>query len=219
MIIDYYKTKKDFTLINYYNITIYNERLLRDIYHKLKLHHLVYRFPVKAEYWEDIWDQCINPSGSDWKGGGHQSGADTTHDQSKIRYQNKSGQIINNRVHITSHRTKNAGNKLEKKLEFISKDYCDKYVLLSRNEKEWKKGIQSYKLIIFNSDLINFRKLNWSKIIPTKGKNKGKHNGGYIGKGKKNEYEAKIDGPGTSNQLHINLDLTYVGGYYNFILS
>jgi len=60
---------------------------------KLIKHHELYRFPVKAEFWEDIWDQCINPNGSKWIGGGHQSGADTEDENLNISYQNKSGQI------------------------------------------------------------------------------------------------------------------------------
>ena len=60
---------------------------------KLAKHHELYRFPVKAEQWEDIWDQCINPNGSKWVGGGHQSGADTIDEITNISYQNKSGQI------------------------------------------------------------------------------------------------------------------------------
>jgi hypothetical protein len=152
------------------------------------------------------------------EGGGHQSGADTHHNLTNIRYQNKSGQIKGNNVHITSHRTKNAGKEIEKKLEFISKDHCDKYVLLSRDENEWKNGIKSYKLMIFDSKLINFKKLIWEPSIPTRGKNKNKHNGGYIGKGVESEYNARIDGEGTSNQLHIEINLDYIGGFHNFII-
>jgi hypothetical protein len=213
-IINYYnknKTHEDFNMIDCYNISIYNERLINDIHEKLKEHHSLYRFPAKAEYLEDIWDQCINPKGSDWKGGGHQSGADTIHDQSKTRYQNKSGQIINNRVHITSHRLAKQ-ETFEDKLNFISRNHCDKYVLFSRDEKDWDSNNKSYNLMIFDSKLLDFNSLEWSEHIPTRGKNKGTWNGGYIGKGDPLKFEATIDGPGTSNQLKISINIDYIGG-------
>ena len=184
---------------------------------KLMKHHGLYRFPVKAELWEDIWDQCINPNGSNWIGGGHQSGADTMNETSNISYQNKSGQIDDGYVKITSHRTKKYPS-LEEKLDFISQDHCDKYVLLSRDESEWKKGIKSYYLMIFDSNLLDFRSLEWSEHILKTGKNKGKHNGGYIGKGDSGKFSARIDGPGSSNQLHITINIDYIGGYTKIII-
>ncbi len=184
---------------------------------KLIKHHELYRFPVKAELWEDIWDQCINPSGSNWVGGGHQSGADTLDETSKVSYQNKSGQIENGIVKITSHRTKKYPS-FEEKLNFISQNHCDKYVLLSRDESEWKNGIKSYYLMIFDSSQLDFRSLEWSKHILKTGKKKGEHNGGYIGKGDAGKFSARIDGPGSSNQLHISIDIDYIGGYTKVII-
>jgi len=186
---------------------------------KLTKHHELYRYPVKAEYWEDIWDQCINPCGSNWIGGGHQAGADTRDGINNISYQNKSGQIKEDSVEITSHRlAKQAGPTFEDKLNFISKKHCDKYVLLSRDEKDWKNNIKSYNLMIFDSKLLDFRSLEWSEHIPSKGKNKGKHNGGYIGKGDSERFSARIDGPGSSNQLHISININYVGGCHKIII-
>ena len=217
-LIDFYKTRGEFDIINYYNITIYNERLINDIKNKMIWYHMGLRYPIKAEIWEDIFDQCINPEGSKWIGGGHQSGADTQHIQTKMGFQNKSGQINGNTVSITSHRTKNVGPSIDEKLNFICKADCDKYVLLSRDEKEWKKNIKSYYLMIFDRDRLNFRELEWSEHIPKQGKNKGKHNGGYIGNGDINKFSAKIDGPGSSNQLHISINIDYIGGYHKFII-
>tara|TARA_R110001599_G_scaffold280136_1_gene481334 strand:- start:1018 stop:1680 length:663 start_codon:yes stop_codon:yes gene_type:complete len=217
-IVDYYNKKKEFKIEDYYNISIQNERLLKAIEDKLTWFHGGIRHPLKAEYWEDIWDQCMNPDGSNWIGGGHQSGADTKHVNSNVSYQNKSGQIKGNNVEITSHRTKGAGPSMEEKLKFISKDHCDKYVLLSRDEKDWKKKIKSYNLMVFDSNIIDFKKLDWSPHIPGRGKNKGKHNGGYIGSGEPDKYSARIDGPGSSNQLHITINLDYIGGYHKFII-
>lgn len=220
-IIKYYKKKKyhgDHGMINYYNISIQNEMLMKKIYEKLQWHHSGYRYPLKAEYWEDIWDQCINPDGSDWVGGGHQSGADTEHNITKIRYQNKSGTINDDIVSFTSHRLKSRGETLEEKIEFISKDHCDKYVLLSRDKNKWKKDIKSYTLMIFDSKLIDFSSLKWHSDIPKIGKNKDTHIGKYKGVDENNNYSARIDGPGTSHQLHIDIKLDYIGGYHEFII-
>lgn len=202
-----------------YTETEIQERLMiiNCLKNKLIKHHELYRFPVKAELWEDIWDQCINPKGSKWIGGGHQSGADTIDENLNISYQNKSGQIEGNYVKITSHRTKKYPS-LEEKLEFISKKHCDKYVLLSRNEQEWKNGIKAYYLMIFDSNLIDFHSLNWSKYILKTGKKKGEHNGGYIGNGDPLKFSANIDGPGSSNQLHISINIDYIGGYTKIIV-
>ena len=201
----------------YTELQIQEKMLIRCLKMKLMKHHGLYRFPVKAELWEDIWDQCINPNGSNWIGGGHQSGADTMNETSNISYQNKSGQIDDGYVKITSHRTKKYPS-LEEKLDFISQDHCDKYVLLSRDESEWKKGIKSYYLMIFDSNLLDFRSLEWSEHILKTGKNKGKHNGGYIGKGDSGKFSARIDGPGSSNQLHITINIDYIGGYTKIII-
>jgi len=200
------------------NISIKNPILIKRLENKLTWYHSGLRFPVKAEIWEDIWEQSINLNNSEWIGGGHQSGADTIHNNSKQECQNKSGTIKNNIVSITSHRTKNAGSSIEEKLDFISEKRWDKYVLLSRDKKDWKNGIKSYQLMVFNSSLINFRELTWEKYIPKKGKNKGKHNGGYIGNGDSDKFTAKIDGSGSSYQLHININIDYIGGYHKFII-
>ena len=203
----------------YTELEIQEKMLIRCLKMKLMKHHGLYRFPVKAELWEDIWDQCINPRGSNWIGGGHQASADTVDEISNISYQNKSGQIKKDHVEITSHRlAKQAGPTFEEKLAFISQDHCDKYVLLSRDEKDWKNNIKSYNLMMFDSKLLDFRSLEWSQHIPSKGKNKGKHNGGYIGKGDSERFSARIDGPGSSNQLHISININYVGGCHKIII-
>ena len=69
-------------------------------------------------------------------------------------YQNKSGQLLENKtkVRISSHRTSKY-KTLEDKINFISKKHCDKYVLLSRDEKEWEVGKKIYYLMIFDSSL------------------------------------------------------------------
>mgnify|MGYP006130224747 FL=1 len=42
-----------------------SKKLVSEITNKIEQHHKLYRFPVKAELWEDIFDQSIN--GWDWK--------------------------------------------------------------------------------------------------------------------------------------------------------
>jgi hypothetical protein len=201
----------------YTELEIQEKMLINCLKTKLIKHHELYRFPVKAELWEDIWDQCINPNGSKWIGGGHQSGADTHDESSNISYQNKSGQIDGDYVKITSHRTKKHPS-FEEKLNFISQNHCDKYVLLSRNENEWKNNIKAYYLMIFDSHLLDFRSLEWTPHILKTGKKKGEHNGGYIGNGDPLNFSARIDGPGSSNQLHISINMNYIGGYTKVII-
>ena len=47
-----------------------NKEIVNEITKKIKQHHDLYRFPVKAELWEDIFDQAINGWDSNWDGGG-----------------------------------------------------------------------------------------------------------------------------------------------------
>ena len=68
--------------------------MVKNIKNKITQHHKLYRFPVKAELWEDIFDQVINGKDSNWSGGGHSVGADVISEgDDKTRYQNKSGVI------------------------------------------------------------------------------------------------------------------------------
>ena len=197
-------------------ISIHNKALVNSIKEKLTMHHKLYRTPVKDVYLEDIFDQCINPNNSTWKPNGHQSGADTKQETEQLIecYQNKSGQLLENKtkVRISSHRTSKY-KTLDDKIDFISKKHCDKYVLLSRDEKEWEVGKKIYYLMIFDSSLFDFKNMNWSDKITTKGKNKGQQNGGFIGNDTNNHYRAEILNASTSNQLWIIANIDYIGGF------
>jgi len=233
--------------------------LMNCLISKLIYHHGQYRVPVTAGNWEDIWDQCINPNGSDWVGGGHQSGADTMDGGSNISYQNKSGQIEKGKtilesmnvkdlkklaknhvikpfsklkkleliskliengenneyikkeaVTFTSHRT-STYETLDDKINFITKKHCDKYVLLSRKKEEWEKmrSPYIYYLMIFDASKIDLSKdsLEWNK--------KGNK---YEGKNENKPYHAWINGPKTSDQLNITINIDYIGGYTKIII-
>ena len=197
-------------------ISIHNKTLVNSIKEKLTMHHQLYRTPVKDVYLEDIFDQCINPNNSTWKPNGHQSGADTKLETENLTecYQNKSGQLLENKtkVRISSHRTSKY-KTLEDKINFISKKHCDKYVLLSRDEKEWEVGKKIYYLMIFDSSLFDFKNINWSDKITIKGKNKGQQNGGFVGNDTNNHYRAEILNASTSNQLWIIANIDYIGGF------
>ena len=74
------------------------KELSKQLEEKLKKHHELYRLPCRAEQWEDIFDQCINPKYSSWVGSGHDVGADVISEngilfEQNMRIQNKSGQI------------------------------------------------------------------------------------------------------------------------------
>ena len=115
-----------------------NKNIVKIIKDKISQHHELYRFPVKAELWEDIFDQAINGKDSNWNGGGHSVGADVVSEgKDKTRYQNKSGDINLNKNTIkwNGHRT-TSHKTIDEKIDFISKSHYDKYVMLGRNKKD-----------------------------------------------------------------------------------
>ena len=198
------------------NVTIQNATLISQMRDKLKLHHSLYRTPIKDVYLEDIWDQCINPNGSTWKPCGHQSGADTILENQGVSesYQNKSGQLLKNKtqVKISSHRTSKY-KTIEEKVKFISEKHCDKYVLLSRDEKEWAQGKRIYYLMIFDSALFDFQSLTWNAKTITRGEKKGQENGSFVGTKENGRFSAEIQSASTSNQLWVTADIDYLGGF------
>jgi hypothetical protein len=180
--------------------------IIEKIEEKIKLHHKLYRFPVKAEIWEDIFDQSINGMNSNWSVGGHSVGADVISEKYGIRYQMKSGEINlkNNTIKWSGHRT-TKHETIEEKINFISKNHYDKYVMLARNSNEWKRGIKKYYLITFDSSLIEYSKLEWNETFSKKGKLSG-----WVGKNKNLPYSAKIS-LSMSGQLWPESDINYLG--------
>ena len=186
------------------------KELLLKITDKLKQHHALYRFPCKAEPWEDIWDQLVNSWKSNWIGGGHSSGADVISESNdKTRYQNKSGEINykKNTIKWNGHRT-TKHKTLEDKIDFISQDHYDEYVMLGRNAQEWKMGIKKYGFGMFNSDLIDYTKLEWTETIDKNGKVTG-----WKGENDNLPYSAKIS-KSMSDQLWTECDIDYIGGLH-----
>ena len=182
--------------------------LFSKITDKLKQHHNLYRFPCKAEPWEDIWDQILNGWKSKWIGGGHSSGADVISESNdKTRYQNKSGNINydNNTIEWNGHRT-TKHKTLKDKIDFISQNHYDKYVMLGRNAKDWKMGIKRYGFGMFNSDLIDYTELEWTETTNKNGKVTG-----WKGENDNLPYSAKIV-ISMSDQLWTTCDIDYIGG-------
>jgi len=189
------------------------KQLSEKITQKLKQHHQLYRFPCKAEQWEDIFDQCINSKSSNWVGGGHSVGADVISENSKIfkknsRFQNKSGELNLKKgiVKWNGHRT-TKHKTLDEKIKFISTNHYDYYVMLARDKKEWKCGKKIYYLIIFDSNKIDYSSLEWSEKY---GRNQNFT--GYKGIGN-NNYSAEIS-KSMSDQLWTTANLSYLGDYY-----
>lgn len=188
--------------------------MLEEITEKLHQHHRLYRYPVKAEYWEDIFDQVINQGRVGWIGGSHASGADVV-SVDGIRYQNKSGTInvkrkitdctINareNTIKWSGHRT-TKHKTIDEKVDFISKRHCDKYAMLARNVDEWKRKLMKYYLFIFDSSLIDYKSLEWHET-----KNKKGVTTGWKGTHKDLEYYAQFTN--TSDQLWTTVNLSYL---------
>jgi len=181
--------------------------MVKNIKNKITQHHKLYRFPVKAELWEDIFDQVINGKDSNWSGGGHSVGADVISEgDDKTRYQNKSGVINLNKniIKWNGHRT-TSHKTIDEKIDFISKSHYDKYVMLGRNKKDWDKGIKRYWYIEFDSKKIDYTKLNWIEKYSKNGNLTG-----WVGTNVKLPYSAVIN-KSQSDQLWTECDLDYLG--------
>ena len=192
-----------------------SKEIINKITEKIEQHHKLYRFPLKAELWEDIFDQSINGWNSEWYGGGHSSGADVISEgKDKTRYQNKSGDVNLNKNTIkwNGHRT-TSHKTIDDKVKFISKPHYDKYVMLGRNKKDWKKGIKRYYLLIFDADLIKYDNLNWNESF-------GKDNtlNGWKGNNDSLPYTALISKK-MSDQLWTECDIDYLGDKIEIIVN
>lgn len=181
--------------------------MIEEIKEKLKKHHQLYRFPVKAELWEDIYDQVINSGSLGWNMGGHDVGTDVISKAEGIRYQNKAGDIdLKNRtITWSGHRT-TKHKTINDKVKFISEKHCDKYVMLARNKDEWYRGIKKYYLLIFNSNLIDYSKLNWKEYTSKDTDNIA----GWKGESDEMPFSAKIIKT-MSHQLWTKANLDYLG--------
>jgi hypothetical protein len=194
------------------NEVILSDEVLSNIKEKIRTHHQLYRFPVKAELWEDIFDQCINPN-SDWEGGGHSVGADIIACTDELfnkgaRLQLKSGELNskNGTLKWNGHRTTQY-NTIEEKIDFISNNHYDYYVMLSRDKSVWKLGKKVYHLFIFRSDMIDYSSLNWSEKINKWGKLSGWRGINTV------PYKAEIN-RSMSDQLWTTCNTSYIGKSY-----
>jgi len=192
-----------------------DNKIIKSIEHMLNQHHKLYRFPVKAELWEDIFDQSINGWDSKWEGGGHSVGADViSEDVDRTRYQNKSGSININKniIKWNGHRT-TTHKTIEDKINFISKPHYDKYIMLGRNDKDWKNGIKRYWYIEFDSDKIDYTKLKWTEKYSKNGNLTG-----WVGTNDELPYSAVIN-KSQSDQLWTECDLNYLGKKTEIIIK
>jgi hypothetical protein len=190
--------------------------LVNQIKEKLQKHHELYRFPVKAELWEDIFDQCINSNLSNWVGGGHNVGFDVISEnnglfKSNSKFQNKSGVIdlIKQTLQWNGHRTTRY-KSLSDKINFISTNHCDYYVMLARDKKDWQCGNKIYYLVIFSSDKIDYSTLQWSEKYDKKN-----NLAGWVGEG--NDYFSAHISKSMSDQLWTTAKLSYIADFYKKI--
>ena len=175
---------------------------------KIKLYHQLFRFPLKAELWEDIFDQSINDSKSRWEGGSHTQGGDVTGPDG-ISYQNKSGKIsINQDTMRWSGNRLTKHNGLDAKVNFISSHLYDKYAFLARDHHEWNNDNKIYYFIVLDASFIDysFEALSWRETFAERGAMKGKCNGW---KGESSDYYAEIRKQ-MSDQLWTTAKLSYL---------
>jgi hypothetical protein len=189
--------------------------MIQEIKTKLKQHHELYRFPVKAELWEDIFDQVINSGSLGWDMGNHNVGTDVVSKSDGIRYQNKAGNIDlkNGTITWSGHRT-TKHKTIEEKISFISENHCDKYVMLARNSKEWERGIKKYYLLTFDSSLIDYSKLEWNEYVSKDGDKIA----GWSGKNENLPYSAKITKT-MSDQLWTEAKINYLGTPIEIVIN
>ena len=186
-------------------------QLLQQLEQKITQHHNLYRFPLKAELWEDIFDQTINSFNSKWEGGGHSVGADVVSENNSLfqkgsRLQLKSGDYNpkNNTVKWNGHRT-TKHKTIDEKIDFISQNHYDYYVMLMRNKKDWKMGHKIYYLLMFESNKIDYSSLIWFE------KHSKQNNlTGWKGMGTTQPYTAEIN-ISMSHQLWTTSDVSYLG--------
>ena len=194
------------------------KKLIQQIQEKLTQHHNLYRFPVKAELWEDIFDQVINPNSDKWEGGGHSVGADVIAENDlkygifskNSRIQMKSGDINfkNQTIKWNGHRT-TTHKTIDEKIDFISQNHYDYFVMLGRDKKDWKNGNKIYYLIIFESSKIDYKKLNWEEKMS---KDNSKVTG-WKGTNDTLSYSAEIN-KSMSDQLWTTSELNYLGNVH-----
>ena len=189
--------------------------MIEEIKQKLKQHHQLYRFPVKAELWEDIYDQVINSGSLGWNMGGHDVGTDVVSKDGGIRYQNKAGKIDlkNGTITWSGHRT-TKHKTINEKVNFISEKHCDKYVMLARNKDDWDSGIKKYYLLIFDSHLIDYSKLNWTEYTTKDTDNVA----GWKGDSNEIPVSAKIIKT-MSDQLWTEAKLDYLGEPIEIVIN
>jgi hypothetical protein len=173
--------------------------LLKTITDKIHKHHQLYRFPLKAELWEDIFDQTINGGSIRWKMGSHDVGADVV-SKDGTKYQLKGGMVDVSKDTIQWSGSRTTQHKtIEEKINFISHKHCDKYALLARNKREWDRGLQKYYLLMFDAYLIDYTKLNWIE-----------REEGWSGANVDLQYSAEIQ-KSMSHQLWTKVALSYLG--------
>ena len=148
-----------------------SEITLNEIENKIKLHHQIYRIPVKAESWEDIADQAINGDISTYTPFNHNINYDLQLNVEDYKYKSslKTGVIKGDRLEFSSHRLSRFPT-LQEKLDFLDNVDYDNFLFLSRtNGKIWDKtyyiGYLSSKSIIYNN-------LDWTTKLGKKGRNK-----------------------------------------------
>ncbi len=206
-----------------------SENIINKITDKIEQHHKLYRFPVKAELWEDIFDQVLNGWDSSWDGGSHSTGADVVSEgKDKTRYQNKSGDVNLNKGTIKWNGSRTTSKKtIEEKIDFISQPHYDKYVMLGRNKKDWKQDIKRYYLLVFDASLIEYDKLNWVESFGKDGKVNG-WKGDVVAQMEKEwpsmtsdknlPYKASIS-KSMSDQLWTECDINYLGKPIEIVIN
>mgnify|MGYP003138168979 CR=1 FL=1 len=181
-----------------------SENIINKITDKIEQHHKLYRFPVKAELWEDIFDQVLNGWDSSWDGGSHSTGADVVSEgKDKTRYQNKSGDVNLNKGTIKWNGSRTTSKKtIEEKIDFISQPHYDKYVMLGRNKKDWKQDIKRYYLLVFDASLIAQMEKEWPSMTSDKNL----------------PYKASIS-KSMSDQLWTECDINYLGKPIEIVIN
>ena len=101
----------------------------------------------------------------------------------------------------TKHKT------LEEKIDFISSNHSDYYVMLARDKTDWQMNKRIYRFMIFESKKIDYSVLVWSEKY-----NKDNQLTGWVGTGN-DVYKAEIN-RSMSDQLWTTCKLSSIAKSY-----
>jgi len=138
------------------------EQLTEDLISSFTVYHGLLDIPINGLIWENLLYASLKKQSNDvvWNYKSHQTGADINYENYSISC--KGGRLQGSkkdRLKISSYRT-TSYKTIEEKLEYFDENHEDVYFCMSYEET---KNKHKYKLFTFDSDILDYKKLNWQK--------------------------------------------------------